>query len=88
MLVFNWVVIMLLGFEIVYIAIQANRGQLSHFNVSTPFYNLMYALMGLAALVVTFATAYLGVLFFTQNFPELPEYYVLAIRMADKVFRF
>jgi hypothetical protein len=33
---FNWTVILLLGFEIAYIALQAGRGQLSHYNMSTP----------------------------------------------------
>jgi hypothetical protein len=34
---FNWAVIILLGFEIVYIVLQASKGQLSHYNLSTPF---------------------------------------------------
>ncbi|MBI3235483.1 MAG: hypothetical protein HYZ42_15835 [Bacteroidetes bacterium] len=49
MALFNWSVIILLGFEIVYIAIQANKAQLSHFNLSTPLYSALYGLMGLAA---------------------------------------
>jgi len=35
---FNWDIIILLGFEVFYIAFQAGKGQLSHFNVSTPLY--------------------------------------------------
>ena len=57
---FNWAVIVLLGFEIVYIAIQAGRGQKSHFNMSSPFYLVLFQLMGLAATLVTFYTAYIG----------------------------
>ncbi len=83
---FNWSVIVLLGFEIVYIAIQASRGQLSHFNLSTPLYASLYAAMGLAAAAVTVYTAYVGLLFFTFKFPELPNYYLWAIRLGIIIF--
>jgi hypothetical protein len=83
---FNWVVIILFGFEIVYIAIQAGRGQLSHFNVSSSFYSTMYGLMGLAAVIVTLWTAYIGVLFFLKSFPYLPDYYLWAIRIGIIIF--
>lgn len=43
---FAWAVIVLLGFEIIYIALQAAKGQLSHFNVSSPSYAALYGLMG------------------------------------------
>jgi len=57
---FNWTIIILLGFEVLYIAFQAAKGQLSHFNVSTPLYSMLYTLMGLAAALVTIYTAYIG----------------------------
>ncbi len=44
------------GFEALYITLQAARGLDSHFNVSTPFYTVMYALMGLFATVLVAAT--------------------------------
>jgi hypothetical protein len=83
---FNWTVVILLGFEIVYIAIQANRGQLSHFNVSTSFYSAMYSLMAFAATAVTLYTAYIGILFFKGDFPDLPNYYLWAIRFGIIIF--
>jgi hypothetical protein len=83
---FNWTVIILLGFEIAYIALQAGRGQLSHYNMSTPTYATLYSLMALAATVVTLYTAYIGVLFFTTDFPPLPSYYVWAIRCGLVLF--
>jgi hypothetical protein len=61
---FNWSVIILLGFEIVYIALQASKGQLSHYNISTPMYSALYSMMALAATLVTLYTAYVGFLFF------------------------
>lgn len=83
---FNWSLVILLGFEIIYIAIQAGRGQLSHFNISTPFYSAMFSLMAFAATAVALLTAYMGILFCTQSFPDLPEYYVWGIRIGILVF--
>ena len=83
---FNWTVILLLGFEIVYIAIQANKGQLSHYNLSTPVYAALYSMMALAASIVTIYTAYVGFLFFKFDFPELPSYYLWAIRLGIFIF--
>jgi hypothetical protein len=83
---FNWAVIILLGFEIVYIALQANKGQLSHYNLSTPVYAALYSMMALAASAVTIYTAYVGLLFFTNTFPDLPNYYLWAIRFGIILF--
>lgn len=83
---FNWVVIILFGFELIYITFQASKGQMSHFNISTSTYSMLYSLMGLAATVVTLYTAYIGLLFFIQTFPDLPNYYVWAIRFGILIF--
>lgn len=83
---YNWTVIILLGFEIIYIAIMAGKGQTSHYNLSTPFYAAMFSLMALAATLVTLYTAYIGFLFFKQSFPDLPDYYVWAIRLSIVIF--
>ena len=84
--IFNWSVIILLGFEIFYIAFQANKGQLSHYNISTPVYATLYSMMALAASIVTLYTAYVGILFFTNSFPQLPDYYLWAIRLGIIIF--
>lgn len=83
---FNWSVMILLSFEIVYIAIMAGVGKPSHFNVSTAFYASMFSLMALAATLVTLYTAYVGVLFFIQGFPSLPSYYLWSIRLGILLF--
>jgi hypothetical protein len=83
---FNWFVIILLGFEIIYIAIMAGKGETSHYNTSTPFYSVMFSMMALAATLVTLYTAYIGLLFFNQSFPDLPDYYVWAIRLSIIIF--
>lgn len=83
---FNWSVIILLGFEIFYIAFQARKGQLSHYNLSTPVYAALYSMMALAATAVTIYTAYVGLLFFKYDFPNLPNYYLWAIRLGIIIF--
>lgn len=83
---FNWVIILLLGFEIIYIAFQAGKGQLSHYNLSSSFYATMYSLMAAAATLVTLYTAYVGYLFFKYDFPDLPNYYLWAIRLGIFIF--
>lgn len=83
---YNWMVIMLLGFEIAYIALQAGRGQLSHYNQSSALYGFLFSMMALAATVVTVWTGYLGLLFFKNNFPELPGYYLWGIRLGIVLF--
>ncbi|WP_232835073.1 hypothetical protein [Pleomorphovibrio marinus] len=84
--VFNWSVILLLGFEIGYIALMAGQGKISHYNVSSPFYSIVFSLMALAATLVTIYTAYVGLLFFTHSFPNLPNYYLWGIRLGILIF--
>ncbi|MEM7658491.1 MAG: hypothetical protein AAF399_20355 [Bacteroidota bacterium] len=84
--IFNWVLVITLGFEVIYIALQASRGQASHFNLSTPFYSAMYSLMAMAASVATLAVGYIGVQFFLNSFPDLPPAYVWAIRLGIILF--
>ncbi|MEI8086400.1 MAG: hypothetical protein WCG93_09315 [Paludibacter sp.] len=83
---FNWTVIILFGFEIIYIALQAVRGQKSHYNLSTPLYAFLYLLMGLSAVIVTLYTAYVGVLFLINDFQNLPMAYLWAIRFGIIIF--
>lgn len=84
--IFNWTVVALWSFELFYIAFQARKGQLSHYNLSTPMHSVLYGLMAIAATIVTLYTAYIGFLFFTNTFPQLPIYYVWAIRLGIVIF--
>lgn len=83
---FDWVVTITLGFEIVYIALQASKGQLSHYNQSSPTYAFLFSLMAIAATIATLATAYIGFKFFQTDFPQLPDYYLWAIRIGIILF--
>lgn len=80
--VYNWAMIILLGFELFYITLQAARGQLSHYNLSSPLYTSLTAAMAFAAIAATLYTGYIGILFCTGAFPELPDYYLWAIRIG------
>jgi hypothetical protein len=83
---FNWSVILLLGFEIVYIAFMAGKGELSHYNTSSPLYASLFSMMALAATLVTLYTAYIAYQFFAHSFPQLPAYYIWAIRLSLLIF--
>lgn len=84
--VFSWVVVLVLSFEDIYIAWQAFLGQLSHFNISTPFHNAMFGLMGLAIGIMTLWTAYMGILFFRKTRIELAKTYLWSIRLGILLF--
>ncbi len=84
--IYTWVLIGVLCFQDVYIATQAARGQLSHFNISTPLYARMFSLMALMSATMTFATLYIGWLFFVNEFPDLPPHYVWSIRLGIVLF--
>ena len=51
-----WTLIATGTFELVWIGWQASQGLDSHFNTSTPFYAIMYAMMGLSAVLLVGTT--------------------------------
>ena len=70
------------SFEIIYISWQAGHGLASHFNISSAFYAIMYALMGLGA--VSLVTALLPLAWEIRRRPALglsPQY-VAAVVMG------
>lgn len=56
--------------EMAAVALQAGRGTTSHFNVSTPFDASVFALMGVAILVQTLASAAFAVALWRQHFAD------------------
>ena len=83
---YDWTVIVLLSFEIGYIALRAAQGQLSHFNISSGINATLYSLMATAITVVTLYTAYVGWLFFTTEVTAMPAHYLWAIRLGIVLF--
>ena len=81
-MIYTWVVIAVLTFELVYITYKASIGELSHFNVSNPQNAFMFQLMGIAISIMTLFTLYIGVLFFTGTYASLPPSYLWGIRLG------
>lgn len=52
----RWTIIAASTFELAYITWQGALGQASHFNESTPFHTVMFALMGIGAVALTATT--------------------------------
>jgi hypothetical protein len=50
------------AFEILYIALQASRGEASHFNFTSPLHSAMYSLMGFGAIVMVAVCSWMGLL--------------------------
>lgn len=85
---YSWVMILTMLIEMSIIVWQAANGRLSHFNISTPLYAILFQLMGIAITVFTLWTLYIGILFFRQKeFPPLlPQGYIWGIRMGIVLF--
>lgn len=84
--VVEWTLILTLGAEIAYIAIQAFRGSESHFNVSTPMNSFLFSMMAIAASVATLCIGYIAMVYFTADTDHLPQHYVWAVRLGLVLF--
>lgn len=83
---YAWMVVIVMGFELAVIIIQAAQGKLSHFNVTSPADALLFTLMGIAITILTIWTGYIGVLFFTQPTSVIPVSYLWGIRLSILLF--
>jgi hypothetical protein len=83
---YSWGMILLLNFENIYILYQASRGELSHFDLSTPFKATMFSLMAGAAATISFWTAFIGLQFFTNKVEGLSDAYLWGIRLGILIF--
>jgi hypothetical protein len=70
------------SFEIIYIAWQAGHGLASHFNKSSTFYEIMYALMGLGAVSLVATTLPLAWEIGRRPAPRLSPQFVAAVVMG------
>ncbi|TAE29127.1 MAG: hypothetical protein EAZ92_06920 [Candidatus Kapaibacterium sp.] len=81
-----WTITVTMVIEMVCIAGQAGRGVLSHFNISSPMNGAIYALMGIAIGVNTFAVAGVLRLFFQETTIDAETTYLWAIRCSLCIF--
>ena len=84
--IYSWMLTLVMATELFYITSQSALGETSHFNVSTAYNNIMWAVMGTSITILTVWTAYIGILFFIKKFPNLPKSYVWGIRMGILLF--
>lgn len=56
----SWLPVLCGAFEMIYIIIQAGQADASHFNYSSNFHSIMYALMGVGALTMVLICAWMG----------------------------
>jgi hypothetical protein len=83
---YSIMVILVLLFENIVISWQAANGRLSHFNISDPFYLMLFNLMGVAITILCVWTGYIAYLFFRQTTFKLPAAYVWGIRLGIVFF--
>lgn len=80
---YSRMVVVVMTLELFIISWQAANGRLSHFNTSTPFYNALYMIMGIAIITLTAWTGYLAWLFFRQGaYSPMSSPYLWGIRMG------
>jgi hypothetical protein len=84
--VYSWMVVFVMSFELFVITWQAANGRLSHFNISTSFYQLLFILMGVAISILVAWTGYIGYLFFRQKAFTVPMPYIWGIRLGIILF--
>ena len=85
---FSWMVILVLTFENVYIFWRASRGELSHFNTTSPTAIMLFGMMGLAIGVLTTWTLLINLQFFILRLPLLKQSYLWGIRLGLFIFVF
>ncbi|HUR10357.1 MAG TPA: hypothetical protein VM012_03260 [Flavitalea sp.] len=84
--IYSWMVIIVMTYEMIVICWQAAHGRLSHFNIATPFYAILFAIMGIAITVLGIWTAYMTYLFFKKKDFTLPMHVVWGIRLGLIIF--
>lgn len=65
--VFSVVTVITMLIEMIIITWQAANGRLSHFNISTAFYGILFSVMGIAITIFTLCALYVTVLLFKQK---------------------
>jgi len=84
--IYTWAVVIVMIIEQVIITWQAANGRLSHFNITTPLYQSLFMIMGIAIATLTAWTGVIGYYFFKQKQFDIPMPYVWGIRLGIVVF--
>lgn len=78
----TWAAALSAFFEIGYIFFRASRGEASHFNESNPLAEVMYALMGIGALIIVLVTLWMGYFILHSKNASLSSHLRLAIGLG------
>lgn len=80
--IYNWSLIVFLSIEIILIIFQASRGKISHFNQEDAAGASIFSAMAFAITFFMLHTAYIAILFFTQEKFNASEVLILAIKLS------
>ena len=80
--IYSLVVVIVMSIELIIISFQAARGTISHFNISSSFNMILFNIMGVAIVILTFWTLYMGILFFRQKKFSISQSYLWGIRLG------
>ncbi len=83
---YSWMAVIVLAFEHFVITWQASNGRLSHFNITTPLYGILFSVMGIAITVLAVWTAVMAWYFFRKKEYTVPMRYVWGIRLGLILF--
>ncbi|MBV8509437.1 MAG: hypothetical protein JO289_04650 [Xanthobacteraceae bacterium] len=67
--------------EIAYIALQASKGEASHFNSSTPLSLALYSLMGIGAITMLSISGWLGIMILRHGDSSKPFVYITGLSL-------
>jgi len=81
----GWSVTIFMSIEVACVVMQAARGRISHFNMTTALDGAVFSVMGLLILLNTFFVIYTFILFCVTNV-ELPAAYLWSIRLGMLIF--
>ena len=83
---YNIMAVMVFTYESIVITWQAANGRLSHFNTSSALYGILFTFMGIAIVILTIWTGYIGYLFFKKREWKIPMPYLWGIRLGILCF--
>ncbi|HYJ37306.1 MAG TPA: hypothetical protein VEV87_01770 [Chitinophagaceae bacterium] len=83
---YSVMVVIVFIIEIVIIVWQATNGRLSHFNIETPLYGMLFSLMGIAIMVLWIWTVIITIYFFKKKNFDVSMTFIWGIRLGLVLF--
>lgn len=83
---FSWLIVITMFFENGCIIMQAIRGTISHFNITSPLNGMVFSIMGLLILIFTITFVFIAGSFFQQKQFNISPAYLWGIRLGLILF--